>query len=96
MFLGRSSAGRSIANRRNLFILMAAMLPYLFFTLSGTKFAHYIMPVLPLFIVMLAACLAWLGREPAALEVVVGDAVRGHDRQFQIVLLVVHLSQTEV
>ena len=65
MFLGRSSAGRSVADRRNLFVLLAALLPYLFFSLSGTKFAHYVMPVLPLLAVMLAAALVWLSRDGA-------------------------------
>ena len=63
MFLGRSSALRSIANRRNLYLLLAMALPYLFFTLSGTKFAHYILPVLPFLGVMVAATLGWLSKE---------------------------------
>jgi 4-amino-4-deoxy-L-arabinose transferase-like glycosyltransferase len=76
-FLGRSSAFRSIANRRNLYVLLAAALPYLFFTLSGTKFAHYILPVVPMLGVMLAAFLGWLGKEPEArvLLAEVGPAV---------------------
>ncbi|MBI5510463.1 MAG: glycosyltransferase family 39 protein [Deltaproteobacteria bacterium] len=67
MFLGRSSSLRSIANRRNLYVLLATALPYLFFTLSGTKFAHYILPVVPLLLVMIAAALGWMSKtgEPA-------------------------------
>jgi hypothetical protein len=64
LFLGRSSTGRSIADRRNLYVLLATLLPYLFFSLSGTKFAHYVMPVLPGLVVMVAASLVWLGRRP--------------------------------
>src|SRR5690606_22741224 len=56
----RASPLRSIADRRNLFIILTALLPYLFFTLSGTKFAHYIFPVVPFVCVMLAATLIWM------------------------------------
>ncbi len=62
--LGRASPLRSIAERKNLYVLLAALLPYLFFTLSGTKFAHYIFPVLPFAGVLVAATLAYLGAQP--------------------------------
>ena len=61
-FLGRASPWRSIANRRNLYLLLATLLPYLFFTLSATKFAHYIMPVIPMLVVLLAVSIGWLGK----------------------------------
>jgi len=61
----RSSAFRSIAERRNLFVLLCFLLPCLFFSLSVSKFAHYILPAVPMLCVMVAAALDWLGREPA-------------------------------
>ncbi len=83
-FLGRSSAMRSIADRRNLMVVLAAALPYLFFSLSGTKFAHYIFPVVPMLTVMIAAVLIWLGRDGeeevplAEEEPAVGPSVEAH------------------
>lgn len=70
-FVARSNPLKTIAERRNLFVLLAAALPYLFFTLSGTKFSHYIFPVVPFLTVMVAAVLIWLGatdEEPIALH----------------------------
>ncbi len=83
-FVSRSSAMRSIAERRNLFLLLSVLLPYLFFSLSGTKFAHYIFPVVPPLTVMLAAALVWMGRHaPARLPLAevglpLGPAVEAH------------------
>jgi hypothetical protein len=57
----RCNPSRSIAGRRNLFVLLCVALPYLFFTLAGTKFAHYIFPVVPMAAVIVAALLVWLG-----------------------------------
>jgi 4-amino-4-deoxy-L-arabinose transferase-like glycosyltransferase len=62
LFVRRSSAVRSVAERRNVFVLLAFLLPYLFFTLSATKFAHYIFPVVPFGVVLAASALVWLGR----------------------------------
>lgn len=61
-FARRASALRSVAERRNVFVLLAFLLPYLFFTLSATKFAHYLFPVVPFGAVLAAAALVWLGR----------------------------------
>lgn len=63
-FLSRCSPMRSIAERRNAYVLMAALIPFLFFSLSGTKFAHYIFPVVPFLGVIVAAVLVWLDRKP--------------------------------
>ncbi len=60
---GRASPWRSVSERKNLFVLLAVLLPYLFFTLAGTKFAHYIFPVVPFLAVLIAAALAWMGDE---------------------------------
>lgn len=63
-FLGRASPLRSIAERRNCYLLFAALMPFLFFTLSGTKFAHYVFPIVPIVAAMIAAALLWLGQSP--------------------------------
>ena len=62
-FVTRSSPFRSVAERRNFFMLVAIALPFLFFGLSGTKFAHYIFPVVPILGAVLAVGITWLGRE---------------------------------
>ncbi|MEZ4272070.1 MAG: glycosyltransferase family 39 protein [Myxococcota bacterium] len=67
-FSGRASPMRSVAERRNAFVLLCAVLPYLFFTLSGTKFSHYIFPVIPFLGVMIAATLLWLGKDTPSIE----------------------------
>ena len=59
----RSSPLRSIAERRNFFLLVGILLPFLFFGLSGTKFAHYIFPVVPFLGAALAVGIVWLGRD---------------------------------
>lgn len=81
---GRLSAWRSIAERRNLYFFLGALLPTLFFSLSGTKFAHYIFPVVPMASVLLAVALVWLGQDepgPIALaeeQPPVGAPVEAH------------------
>lgn len=65
-FFGRASPLRSVAERSNFLLLLSVALPYLFFSLQGTKFAHYVFPVLPLLAVMLALAILWLGREEPA------------------------------
>ncbi len=62
-FVTRSSPFRSVAERRNFFMLIAVLLPFLFFGLSGTKFAHYIFPVVPILGALIAAGITWLGKE---------------------------------
>ena len=62
MFAGRVSVRRSIEERRNAFVVLCIALPFLFFSLSGTKFAHYIFPVIPTLSLLVAATLIWLGR----------------------------------
>ncbi len=69
----RANLERSLAERRNFFVLLCALLPYLFFTLSGTKFAHYVFPVLPFAGVLVAAALLWLGRTPPPLPALAED-----------------------
>ncbi len=71
IFMSRASAVRSIANRRNLYLLLATLLPYLFFSLSGTKFAHYILPVVPFLGAMVAVALGLLGKQPENLPALV-------------------------
>jgi 4-amino-4-deoxy-L-arabinose transferase-like glycosyltransferase len=83
----RASVHRSIAERRNFFVLLCAVMPYLFFTLAGTKFAHYVFPVLPFVAVLLAATLVWLGGGSTATPALaeegppLGPPVPSHDSE---------------
>jgi hypothetical protein len=52
------------STRRNLFLLLSILIPYMFFSLSGTKFNHYIFPVVPFLAVLVGVILA--GFMPAA------------------------------
>jgi 4-amino-4-deoxy-L-arabinose transferase-like glycosyltransferase len=58
----RANLWRSIAGRRNAYLLFTIALTYLFFNMSLTKFAHYIFPVVPFLATAIAATLVWLGR----------------------------------
>lgn len=42
-----SVSALTAAGRRHLFLFMSVLMPFLFFSLSGTKFSHYIFPLLP-------------------------------------------------
>ena len=54
-------------NRRRaiLFVLIWAMWTYTFFTMSQTKFHHYIFPAVPAMAVLCGLWLAWLAEKPA-------------------------------
>jgi 4-amino-4-deoxy-L-arabinose transferase-like glycosyltransferase len=60
IFLGRCRASRGQAEQRNLYLLCLVAAPTAFFMLSGTKFAHYIFPIVPACSVIVAAGLVWL------------------------------------
>ncbi len=45
------------AGRRNLYLFMASIMPFLFFSLSGTKFSHYIFPLMPFLGLIIAVVL---------------------------------------
>ncbi|MBC7794471.1 MAG: glycosyltransferase family 39 protein, partial [Clostridia bacterium] len=63
----RASPFRSVAERRNFFLLIGILLPFMFFGLSGTKFAHYIFPVVPFMCAAIAVGLVWLGKDSGEL-----------------------------
>lgn len=50
--------------RKNLMLFLIAVMPYIFFTLSSTKFHHYIFPVIPFLAVIVAVYLAKLISQP--------------------------------
>jgi len=50
--------------RKNLMVFLIAVMPYIFFTLSSTKFHHYIFPVVPFLSVIVAVYLAKLISQP--------------------------------
>lgn len=60
LFIGRCHPTRSRNERRNLFILCMIAAPLAFFMISGTKFGHYVFPILPACSVITAASLIWL------------------------------------
>ena len=63
-FIKRADPFESVAARRNAFITLATVIPFLFFALSGTKFAHYIFPVLPMAAVIIAAAVFYFVAKP--------------------------------
>lgn len=56
-FLTRRKSGQEIS-RKNLLVFLCAVMPYLFFSFSSTKFNHYIFPVLPFIAIMVAVYLS--------------------------------------
>lgn len=69
LFIRRARATGTTEEVRNFFLVIGILLPFLFFELSGTKFAHYIFPVLPFFMAAIAVGLCWL-REQTELDMV--------------------------
>ena len=62
LFITRSDPARDPSERRNLYLVLMGMVPFVFFALARTHFAHYIFPVLGAGSVMIAAALTWLVR----------------------------------
>lgn len=61
-FIAHCHPHRSAPERRNLYVLCLIAAPLAFFMLSGTKFAHYVFPLIPASAVVVAASLVWLMR----------------------------------
>jgi 4-amino-4-deoxy-L-arabinose transferase-like glycosyltransferase len=60
VFLGRCQPAANLPERRNLYVLCLLAAPLAFFMLSGTKFAHYVFPLVPGCTVIIATTLVWL------------------------------------